>query len=173
MATTITQLIFFAFSAMLVISSMMVTLTSRSVHFTWQNPNSTNQSGYTFRLNTSSNPDTQPWIVDTGLGNSYTSYDNTFSSDGTYYWHMRTWNTSNQASSWVTRSFVINTSGGGGNNPPAGFTWCADEDGRCNFSGTADVVYGALNSFTSPRSFTNGTDCNNGIFGDPQAFQLT
>lgn len=32
MATTITQLVFFAFSAVLVISSMMVTLSSRSVH---------------------------------------------------------------------------------------------------------------------------------------------
>ncbi len=143
------------------------TLTSRSVHFTWENPNATNQSGYTFRLSVNSNPDTQPWLMDTVLGNEYSSYDYSFNADGTYYWHMRTWNTSNQASSWVTRSFVINTSGGGGNNPPAGFTWCADEDGHCNFSGTADVVYGAVNSFTSPSSFTNGTDCNNGTFGDP------
>jgi len=143
------------------------TLTSRSVHFTWQSPNATNQNGYTFRLSVNSNPDTQPWLVDTGLGNEYSSYDYNFNADGTYYWHMRTWNISNQASNWVTRSFVINTSGGGGNNPPAGFTWCADEDGHCSFSGTADVVYGAVNSFTSPRSFTNGTDCNNGIFGDP------
>lgn len=143
------------------------TLTSRSVHFTWQSPNSPSQTGYTFRLNTSSNPDTQPWIVNTELGNEYSSYDYTYSSDGTYYWHMRTWNTSGQASNWVTRPFIINTSGGGGNNPPAGFTWCADEDGRCNFSGTADVVYGAQNSFTSPRSFTNGVDCNNNVFGDP------
>jgi hypothetical protein len=145
------------------------TLTSRSVHFSWQSPNATNQSGYTFKLSTSSNPDAstpQP-LKDTGLGNEYTSYDFNFSSDGTFYWHMRTWNTSNQASSWVTRSFTINTSGGGGNHPPAGFTWCADEDGHCSFSGTADVVYGAVNSFTSPRSFTNGVDCNNTIFSDP------
>ncbi len=56
---------------------------------------------------------------------------------------------------------------GNTNNPPAGFTKCADEGGRCNFSGTADVVYGARSSFTSPRSFTNGVDCNNSVFGDP------
>ena len=143
------------------------TLTSRSVHFTWQSPNAINQNGYTFRLSTNSNPDLQPWIFDQGLGNEYSSYDFNFSSDGTFYWHMRTWNTSNQASGWITRSFAINTSGGGGNHPPAGFTWCADETGRCSFSGTADVVYGALNSFTSPRSFINGVDCNNDVFGDP------
>jgi hypothetical protein len=57
--------------------------------------------------------------------------------------------------------------GGGTNNPPAGYTKCADENGRCAFSGTADVVYGALNSFTSPRSFSDGVDCNNSVFGDP------
>jgi hypothetical protein len=85
-------------------------LTSRTVNFAWTSPNSTNQNGYTFRLSSYSNPNTQPWIVDTGLGNHITSYSRTFSSDGTYYWHMRTWNTSGQASSWVTRSFNINTS---------------------------------------------------------------
>lgn len=84
-------------------------LNNRTVNFTWQSPNSQNQNGYTFRLSASANPDTQPWIVDTGLGNSYTTYTNTFSADGTYYWHMRTWNTSGQASSWVSRSFVVDT----------------------------------------------------------------
>ncbi len=59
------------------------------------------------------------------------------------------------------------TLSGGTDNPPSGFTKCADENGRCNFSGTADVVYGARSSFTSARSFTNGVDCNNGIFSDP------
>lgn len=52
-------------------------------------------------------------------------------------------------------------------NPPAGFTKCADEGGVCNFSATADVVYGARDSFTAPRSFLNGVDCNNAVFGDP------
>jgi len=56
---------------------------------------------------------------------------------------------------------------GSTDNPPAGFTKCADESYRCNFSGTADVVFGARNSFTSPRSFSNGVDCNNTVFGDP------
>jgi hypothetical protein len=62
--------------------------------------------------------------------------------------------------------------------PPAGFIWCADEDNHCNFNfppdivyNTAEVVYGALDSFTSPRSFTTGVDCNNGVFGDPIAGQ--
>ncbi|MCB9430942.1 MAG: fibronectin type III domain-containing protein [Ardenticatenaceae bacterium] len=84
-------------------------LDNRSVHFAWQSPNSPNQTGYTFRLNTSANPDTQPWLVDTGLGNEYTSYDHTFAADGTFYWHMRTWNESGEASAWVTRQFHIDT----------------------------------------------------------------
>ena len=70
---------------------------------------------------------------------------------------------------WYDGVNLYSTNGGGGgtNNPPAGYAFCSNEGGRCNFSGTADVVYGALNSFTSPRSFTNGVDCNNGVFGDP------
>lgn len=50
---------------------------------------------------------------------------------------------------------------------PSGYHKCADENGRCNFSGTANVIYGANNCYTSPRSFSNGVDCNNGVFGDP------
>lgn len=49
----------------------------------------------------------------------------------------------------------------------SGYTYCADENGTCSFSGTADVIYGANNCYTSPRSFTNGTSCNNDVFGDP------
>ncbi|VVB83409.1 Hom_end-associated Hint [uncultured archaeon] len=45
-------------------------------------------------------------------------------------------------------------------------TKCADENGRCSFSGTYLVYYGADTTFTS-KSLTGGTDCNNAIFGDP------
>jgi hypothetical protein len=51
--------------------------------------------------------------------------------------------------------------------PPAGFTWCADEFKRCNFGGAAEVVYGAQKTWTPPRSFTDGVDCCNNVFGDP------
>ncbi len=87
-------------------------LSNRMVVFVWQSSNSTNQTGYTFRLSEYANPDTQPWVVDTGLGNEWTNYSHTFSKDGTFYWHMRTWNTSGNHSAWVTRSFSINTSSG-------------------------------------------------------------
>jgi hypothetical protein len=50
---------------------------------------------------------------------------------------------------------------------PSGYNYCADEGGFCSFSGTADVIYGADNCYTSPRSFTDGTACNNDVFGDP------
>jgi uncharacterized repeat protein (TIGR02543 family) len=51
--------------------------------------------------------------------------------------------------------------------PPAGYSRCASEWETCSFSGSADVVYGALATWTSPRSFTGGTPCTNTVFGDP------
>jgi hypothetical protein len=43
---------------------------------------------------------------------------------------------------------------------------CATENGRCSFTGTATVRYGA-NGVYATRTATNGIDCNNGTFGDP------
>jgi hypothetical protein len=54
-----------------------------------------------------------------------------------------------------------------GNVPPAGFSLCAAEAQQCNFTGSAQVVYGARTTWTSPRSFTGGVACNNTTFGDP------
>jgi hypothetical protein len=51
--------------------------------------------------------------------------------------------------------------------PPAGYTRCASEGQACSFSGTANVVYGALGTWTAPRSFSGGTACSNAVFGDP------
>lgn len=47
-------------------------------------------------------------------------------------------------------------------------TWvsCATEGGTCSFSGTKSVKYGANSSFNY-RTLTNGTVCNNQVFGDP------
>jgi hypothetical protein len=44
--------------------------------------------------------------------------------------------------------------------------YCADEGGRCNFSGDRDIAYGNHGRWTY-RRMGNGADCNNGIFGDP------
>lgn len=57
--------------------------------------------------------------------------------------------------------------GGGGSGGPAGYTFCANENQRCNFSGTKDVAYGANGSFNYKYNITGGIDCNNGTFGDP------
>ncbi|XVJ68369.1 MAG: hypothetical protein HEQ39_00995 [Rhizobacter sp.] len=51
--------------------------------------------------------------------------------------------------------------------PPAGYSRCASEWETCSFTGSANVVYGALSTWTSPRSFTGGTACTNTVFGDP------
>ncbi len=50
---------------------------------------------------------------------------------------------------------------------PAGYTLCAQENQRCNFSGQRDVAYGANGKFIFKPGLQNGVDCNNGVFGDP------
>jgi parallel beta-helix repeat protein len=46
------------------------------------------------------------------------------------------------------------------------WTFCAAESGFCNFSGTAEVRYGA-NGVYAFKTLSNGTACTNGVFGDP------
>ena len=46
------------------------------------------------------------------------------------------------------------------------WTYCADENQFCSFSGTKQVRYGA-NSTYFYQSFTDGTSCSNSVFGDP------
>jgi|GEM_PF-2399333 len=48
----------------------------------------------------------------------------------------------------------------------SGWTWCAAEGGNCTFTGTREVKYGASNTWAT-LTFTNSTDCNNNVFGDP------
>ena len=60
-------------------------------------------------------------------------------------------------------------SGGQGLLPtstPNPWTTCANENGFCSFSGTAQVRYGAGSSWNT-ATFTNGVACNNSVFGDP------
>jgi hypothetical protein len=47
------------------------------------------------------------------------------------------------------------------------WVFCANEHERCNFTGTREVRYGANGTFTAPRQFTDGVNCNNTVFGDP------
>lgn len=49
---------------------------------------------------------------------------------------------------------------------PAGYVKCADENGYCSFNGTQNVYYGA-DSCYKVKTFTNGVNCNNDVFGDP------
>jgi Flp pilus assembly pilin Flp len=46
------------------------------------------------------------------------------------------------------------------------WTTCANENGFCSFSGTAQVRYGAGSSWNT-GTYTNGVACNNSVFGDP------
>jgi hypothetical protein len=51
---------------------------------------------------------------------------------------------------------------------PGGYTFCANENQKCNFSGTQNVIYGANDRFVILNNVTNGVQCNNSVFGDPK-----
>ena len=65
-------------------------------------------------------------------------------------------------------TYTSNNSGGScdASSIPSGYTKCADEGGHCDFSGTKQVYYGASNCY-KVKSFSDGVDCKNDIFGDP------
>ncbi len=50
---------------------------------------------------------------------------------------------------------------------PAEWTFCANEHQRCTFTGSREVRYGVNGTFTAPRTFVDGVECANGVFGDP------
>ena len=52
--------------------------------------------------------------------------------------------------------------------PPTFNTWttCSAENGTCAFTGTREVAFGANGQYFY-RNVTNGTACNNTVFGDP------
>jgi hypothetical protein len=54
----------------------------------------------------------------------------------------------------------------GNTGGPAGYTYCANENGTCSFSGTANVAFGADTHFNY-LSATNSIACNTTTFGDP------
>lgn len=49
---------------------------------------------------------------------------------------------------------------------PAGYTYCANENGTCDFAGTASVAYG-YNANWVYKTATSSIACNNATFGDP------
>ena len=49
---------------------------------------------------------------------------------------------------------------------PSGYTFCANENANCSFTGSQSVAYGADGKFVF-QTLANGTPCNNSIFGDP------
>jgi hypothetical protein len=50
--------------------------------------------------------------------------------------------------------------------PGSSWIFCGDEGKFCSFSGTKNVRYGALGLYNY-KTLTNGSDCSNGVFGDP------
>jgi len=58
------------------------------------------------------------------------------------------------------------TTGSGNPTGPAGYTYCAAENGTCTYSGLQNVAFGA-NGLFYYKAFTNSTACTTGVFGDP------
>ncbi len=52
------------------------------------------------------------------------------------------------------------------NQPTPQWTFCANENQVCTFSGTRQVRYGKNNSWNY-GTYTNTVTCNNATFGDP------
>jgi Flp pilus assembly pilin Flp len=50
--------------------------------------------------------------------------------------------------------------------PTPDWAFCANENAYCSFSGEKEVRYGANGTYVY-RTFTDGTQCSNAIFGDP------
>ena len=67
--------------------------------------------------------------------------------------------------------FVFNVTPSGPMIGLPGYTWCAPENGFCQFKGPGRIAYGNDNNGQATRAyiqvFNGGTACNNSIFGDP------
>jgi hypothetical protein len=50
---------------------------------------------------------------------------------------------------------------------PAGYTFCAAENGTCTFTGLRTVAYGANGTFVTRLLVLTRIACNNATFGDP------
>jgi hypothetical protein len=50
--------------------------------------------------------------------------------------------------------------------PTVTWTTCAQENGKCSFTGTREVRYGAGTKWAI-KTFTSSTTCSNAVFGDP------
>jgi len=84
-------------------------LNSRTVTMTWEAPQGCLPDGYTVRISANYDPEAKPWIVDTGWAPTYYKY--TFSTDGSYYWHIRACKpcTPFHPGNWAIRIFTILT----------------------------------------------------------------
>ena len=77
---------------------------------------------------------------------------------------------------WCSLLFALSGCGSGGGDGGGGarlaveasdaWTLCATENKTCVFSGTHQVKYGTETQYVI-KSFTGGTPCDNGVFGDP------
>ncbi len=87
----------------------------------------------------------------TAAGNNFSSWTGCDSVTGT------TCNVTLSADKTVTAVYVA---------PTGTWTFCANENQFCSFSGTKLVRYGAGTTFTT-KTATNGISCANWVFGDP------
>ena len=97
---------------------------------------------------------------DSANNNTYTV--NGISSGTVVRYFFTIGNTSGGAIDTPWQQFTMGTTGGG----PSGYTYCANENQNCVFSGSRRVAYGANGRFNY-RIATSSIACNNATFGDP------
>jgi len=61
----------------------------------------------------------------------------------------------------------VSDCGGAVSAAPAGYTWCANENGSYTFNQTVDVAYGANAAFVHKAGVTGAITFDNASFGDP------
>ncbi|GEM_PF-6562117 len=136
------------------------------VTFRWAPPPNCSPGGYTFRITSSSNPNEQPWIVDTGEGS--TSHMFTFNSNGTYYWSVRACKpcTPFAPGAWSTRILIISSASDQPQNPGGGVQLCEN----ANYGGTCHTF--AVGEYSNLSQY--GLDNNASSLRDPDsAYHVT
>jgi hypothetical protein len=99
-------------------------------------------------------------VTDAGMNTVYTISN--LESGSTYYFAATAYNTSGIESGYSNEvSYTTPTQSGSGD-----WVFCGIENQLCSFTGTQNVRYGANGVYVF-KTLTDGTMCNNGVFGDP------
>lgn len=78
--------------------------------------------------------------------------------DGFYWWNV---NYDSGVDGYSVEDYLVTY-----NNPTTGWTFCANENQLCSFSGTKEVRFGVDPTYVT-GVYTDGVNCSYNVFGDP------